>query len=63
MTEPDYDEVAKLLTLLVRLQLGSQQETIIELNRLGFENSRSASLLGTTTATVRATVNKASKSS
>ncbi len=58
MNDTDLDELAKLMTILVKHQLGSQQEAILELNRLGFENSRSATLLGTTTDTVRATVNK-----
>ena len=58
MDEIDFDEIAKLMTLLVKHHLGSQQETILELHRLGFENSRSATLLGTTTDTVRSTVNK-----
>lgn len=62
MSESDVDELAKLLALLVKHHLGGQQEAILEFNRLGFENNRSAALLGTTTATVRATVHRHSGS-
>jgi predicted O-methyltransferase YrrM len=54
----DFDEVAKLLTLLARLQLGNQTQTILELGRLGFSSARIAELVGTTPATARATVNQ-----
>ena len=52
------DEVARLLALLVRLQLGTQSTTILELNKLGFSASRIADLLGTTSATARVTINQ-----
>lgn len=53
------DEVARLLTLLIRLQLGNQANTILELSKLEFSASRIAELVGTTPATARVTVNQA----
>jgi hypothetical protein len=55
------DEIARLLAVLVRLQLGSQAEAIVELDRAGIAGPRVASLVGTTPATVRATLQKQRK--
>lgn len=52
------DEVARLLALLVRLQLESQTKAILELHRIGIGSTRVADLLGTSAATVRVTVNQ-----
>ena len=66
MAAPDpssSDELARLLTLLIRLQLGNQTNTILELNKLEFSASRIAELVGTTPATARVTVNQAKSKS
>jgi DNA-directed RNA polymerase specialized sigma24 family protein len=55
----DLDEVARLLALLVRLQLGNQTSAISELSRAGFSPSRIAGLLGTTAGTVSVTLQRA----
>jgi DNA-directed RNA polymerase specialized sigma24 family protein len=55
------DELCRLLALQLRLDIGSQTQTIIELNRLGFSTGRTAELLGTTSNTVNVTVQKAKK--
>jgi hypothetical protein len=52
------DEIARLLTLLIRLQLGNQTNTIVELHKLDFSAARIAELVGTTPATARATVHQ-----
>ena len=53
------DEIARLLATLVRLQLGNQAQTIIELNKAGLSNARIADLIGTTPDTVKVTVQRA----
>lgn len=61
MTAPEpgsTDEVARLLALLVRLQVGSQAQAIAELDRLGITPARIADLLGTTAGTARVTVHQ-----
>jgi hypothetical protein len=52
------DEVAKLLALLVRLQVGNQTQTILEFHKLGIAPTRIAELVGTTPATARVTVSQ-----
>lgn len=63
-TSPDQaqDEVARLLAIQLRLQLGNQALTIVEMNKAGFSNSRIATLLGTSPDTVKVTVQRAKKS-
>jgi hypothetical protein len=56
------DEVARLLAIQLRLQLGSQSACIAELSRAGFGPTRIAELLGTTPNTVNVTLQKAKKS-
>lgn len=66
MTAPEtgsIDELARLLALLVRLEIGSQAETIVELDRLEIGPSRIAELLGTTPATARVTIHQKKNSS
>lgn len=55
------EELARLLALQIRLQIGSQGETIQELNKIGFGPSRIAELLGTTANTANVTLQKAKK--
>jgi DNA-directed RNA polymerase specialized sigma24 family protein len=55
------EEIARLLAIQLRLQLGSQSEAIQELNKVGFGPSRIADLLGTTSNTVNVTIQKAKK--
>jgi hypothetical protein len=57
------DEVARLLAIQLRLQMGSQSACIAELSRAGFGPTRIAELLGTTPNTVNVTLQKAKKSS
>lgn len=56
------DEVARLLAIQLRLQLGSQSACIAELSRARFGPTRIAELLGTTPNTVNVTLQKAKKS-
>lgn len=52
--EPDkLDELVRLQVLALRRSHESQSQTIAELSRAGFSNSRIAELLGTTPATVK----------
>jgi DNA-binding NarL/FixJ family response regulator len=63
-TTPDLqDEIVRLLATLVRLQLGNQTQTIVELNKAGLANARIADLIGTTPSTVKVTVQRARKRS
>jgi DNA-directed RNA polymerase specialized sigma24 family protein len=55
------DEIARLLALLVRLTIGSQAETIVEMNKVGFGPSRIASLLGTSPGTVNVAISRAKR--
>ncbi|MEX0666090.1 MAG: hypothetical protein WD598_15170 [Acidimicrobiia bacterium] len=52
------DEVARLLALLIRLQVKSQNQAIVELDRIGFGATRIAGLLGTTPNTVSVALQK-----
>lgn len=52
------DEVARLLAILIRQSNETQADAIRALNAVGLSNGRIGQLLGTSTATVRATVNK-----
>ena len=55
------DEVARILALSVRLQLGSQQLAIVELSKSGIGPSRVAELLGTTPGTVNVALQRAKR--
>ena len=55
------DELSKLMALQVRSTIGSQTQTILELDRLGFSARRIGELLGTTRNTANVTVQKAKK--
>ena len=55
------DEVARLLAILIRLQVPSQADAIRELGRVGFGPKRISELLGTTANTVNVTLAKAKK--
>ena len=57
------DEIARLLALLLRQQLDNQTQLILELSRLELTPTRIAELVGTTPATVRATLNQRSSKS
>ncbi len=52
------DELVRLQVLLLRRQMETQAETIIELNKAGFSNARIADLLGTTSATVNVALHR-----
>jgi DNA-directed RNA polymerase specialized sigma24 family protein len=52
------DEIVRLLAILVRRQVESQADAILELHRAGFGPSRIAELLGTTAGTVNVAVNR-----
>jgi len=58
--EPN-DEVARLLSVMIRLQLPTQADAIRELGRAGFGSKRIAELLGTTQNTANVTLAKAKK--
>lgn len=55
------DEIARLLALQLRRAVGNQGETIQELNRVGFGQTRIAQLLGTTPGTVNQELIRAKK--
>ena len=55
------EEVARLLAILIRLQVPTQADAIRELGRVGIGPKRIAELLGTTANTVNVTLNKAKK--
>jgi len=55
------DEIARLLAVLIRLQVPTQADAIRELGRVGLAPSRIATLLGTTANTVNVTLAKAKK--
>lgn len=55
------DEVARLLAILIRLQLPTQADAIRELGKAGIGPTRIAELLGTTANTVNVTLSKAKK--
>jgi len=55
------DEVARLLSVMIRLQLPTQADAIRELGRAGFGSKRIAELLGTTQNTANVTLAKAKK--
>jgi DNA-binding CsgD family transcriptional regulator len=57
------EELVRLLALQVRLQLGNQSQTIVELARAGFGAARIADLLGTTPNTVNVALNRAKRAS
>jgi DNA-directed RNA polymerase specialized sigma24 family protein len=55
------EELVRLVALQVRLQLGNQSQTIVELSRAGFGAARIAELLGTTSNTVNVALNRAKR--
>ncbi|MEE9298129.1 MAG: helix-turn-helix domain-containing protein [Acidimicrobiia bacterium] len=55
------DDIARLLAVLVRLQVPTQADAIRELRRAGISRSRIATLLGTTPNTVNVTLARAKK--
>ena len=57
------DEVARLLAILVRLQMPTQADAIRELAKAGIGPKRIAELLGTTANTVNVTLAKAKRRS
>lgn len=60
--EPEsYDEVARLLAILIRLQVPTQADAIRELGKVGIGPKRIAELLGTTANTAKVTLAKAKK--
>lgn len=60
--EPEsYDEVARLLAILIRLQVPTQADAIRELGKVGIGPKRIAELLGTTANTANVTLAKAKK--
>ena len=59
--DPYGDDIARLLAVLVRLQLPTQADAIRELARAGIGPTRIASLLGTTSNTVNVTLAQAKK--
>lgn len=58
-TDQALEEIAKLLALQIRLQLGNQAQAVVEMNRVGLGPSRIAALLGTTAGTVNVALNRA----
>jgi hypothetical protein len=52
------EELARIGALLLRRQIGTQSDTILELSRVGFGPSRIAELLGTTPNTVNQAIQK-----
>lgn len=64
MPRPDdnpQDELARLLTVLIRLQVENQSRAILELHRAGLGGTRIAELLGTTPGTVNVTVQRSKR--
>lgn len=55
------DEIVRILAAQLRLQLGTQAQAIVELDRAGFVTSRIAELLGTTPGTVNQALVRAKK--
>jgi hypothetical protein len=55
----NFDEIVRLLALLVRLQLPSQATAIERLHQVGFSPTRIAALLGTNPNVVNVTLAKA----
>lgn len=60
-TEQLLDEMIRLIALSVRQGMETQSEAIVAFAQIGLESPRIAELLGTTSATVRATRQKAAK--
>jgi hypothetical protein len=60
-TDQLLDEIVRLMVLSLRQGMESQNEAILAFSQAGLEASRIAELLGTTTATVRSTKQKAAK--
>lgn len=55
------EELIRLIVVQLRRTVKSQGEIIIELDKAGFGQTRSAELLGTTANAVNVTLNKAKK--
>jgi DNA-directed RNA polymerase specialized sigma24 family protein len=56
------EELVRLLALLVRMQVGSQTQAVIELSKAGFGPSRIAEILGTSAGTVNVALSRAKTS-
>ncbi len=61
MDDQNFDELARLLAVLIKLQMHTQSEAILEMSRSGLGPTRIAELLGTTPNTVNVTLAKAKK--
>lgn len=61
LAEERLDDIARLLSILVRRDAETQTAVILEMSRAGLRNTRIAELLGTTSNTVNVTVQKAKK--
>ena len=57
------EEMVRLLAVLIRLLLPTQNAAILELNKAGFSPTRIGELLGTSANTVNVTLAKAKKKS
>jgi len=55
------EETVRLLATLIRLQVESQSEAILELHRSGIGTTRIAELLGTTKGTANVAIQRAKK--
>lgn len=55
------EQLIKLTALQVKLAVGNQTQTILELQKLGFATSRIGEVLGTTANTVNVTIQKNKK--
>ena len=55
------EELVRLMVIQVRRTIGTQNDTILELDRAGFGATRIAELLGTTPGTVNQALVKARK--
>lgn len=55
------DELVRLRVIDIKRSIGSQNDTILEMNRAGFNPSRIANLLGTTPGTVSTAIQRAKK--
>lgn len=55
------DELVRLRVIDIKRSIGSQNDTILEMNRVGFSPSRIANLLGTTPGTVSTAIQRAKK--
>jgi hypothetical protein len=61
-SEESLDDIARLLSMLVRRGMGTQNEAILAFVEAGISPARTAELVGTSAATVRMTQSRANKS-